>query len=176
MAEQEMIPVDEPPNAMRLIWSGPYAWPGFESQNGLPALPKHSGVYLWTFPYQDGFLIYAAGVTRRLFRERFTEHKREFLRGAYNVFDPVQAGNGVRRTSGAALAIGAPMVMNSPRVETRYRRPRCGNSLPSASSWRTSNRRAARRNAWRRPSCAAFMLHRRHFAISPTKTCFWLRD
>ena len=96
MAEQEMNPVDEPPNATRLFWSGPYAWPGFESQNALPPLPKHSGVYLLTFPYQDGFLIYVAGLTRRLFRERFTEHKREYMRGAYNVLDPVQAGNGVR--------------------------------------------------------------------------------
>ena len=81
---------------MRLFWSGPHAWPGFESQNGLPPLPKHSGVYLWTFPYQDGFLIYAAGLTRQLFRQRFGQHKREYMRGAYNVLDPVQAGNGVR--------------------------------------------------------------------------------
>jgi hypothetical protein len=87
---------DKPPNAMRLFWSGPHAWPGFESQNGLTPLPKHSGVYLLTFPYQDGFLIYAAGVTRRLYRKRFTEHKREYLRGAYNVLDPVQARSGVR--------------------------------------------------------------------------------
>jgi hypothetical protein len=49
-----------------------------------------------TFPYQDGFLIYAAGLTRRPFRERFGQHRREYLRGAYNVLDPVQAGNGVR--------------------------------------------------------------------------------
>jgi hypothetical protein len=79
-APQKMNPVDEPPNAMRLFWSGPHAWPGFESQNGLPPLPKHSGVYLWTFPYQDGFLIYAAGLTRQLFRQRFGQHKREYAR------------------------------------------------------------------------------------------------
>lgn len=91
-----MNPVDEPPNAVRLFWSGPHAWPGFESQNGLPPLPKHSGVYLWTFPYQGGLLIYAAGVTRQLFRQRFAQHKREYLRGAYNVLDPVQAQNGIR--------------------------------------------------------------------------------
>lgn len=91
-----MNPVDEPPNAMRVCWSGPYASPGFESQNGLPPLPKHSGVYLLTFPYQDGFLIYTAGVTRRPFRTRLNQHKRECLRGAYNVLDPVQAGNGIR--------------------------------------------------------------------------------
>jgi hypothetical protein len=40
-----MNPVDEPPKAIRIFWSGPHTWPGFESQNRLPPLPKHSGIY-----------------------------------------------------------------------------------------------------------------------------------
>jgi hypothetical protein len=94
--DAKMNPVDEPPKAIRIFWSGPHTWPGFESQNRLPPLPKHSGIYLLTFLYQDGFLIYVAGLTRRPFRLRFAEHTREYLRGAYNVLDPVQAQNGVR--------------------------------------------------------------------------------
>jgi len=96
MAEQEMGPGDEPSNVIRLFWTGPHAWPGCESENALPSLPKHSGVYLCTFPYRDGFLIYVAGLTRKPFRARFVQHRREYLRGAYNVLDPVQARNGVR--------------------------------------------------------------------------------
>jgi hypothetical protein len=91
-----MNPVGEPPNTIRIFWSGPHAWPGFESQNRLSPLPKHSGVYLLTFPNQDGFLIYVAGLTRRPFHQRFAQHTREYLRGAYNVLDPVQAQNDLR--------------------------------------------------------------------------------
>ena len=35
-------------------------------------------------------------MTRRPFRQRFAQHSREYLRGAYNVLDAAQAQNGVR--------------------------------------------------------------------------------
>jgi len=81
---------------MRVCWSGPSAWPGFEPQGGPASLPSHSGVYLWTFEYQDGYLIYAAGLTRRLFGQRFREHTRLYLSGDYTVLDVAQLKNGVR--------------------------------------------------------------------------------
>ena len=77
-------------------WSGPHAWPGFERQGGLASLPSHSGVYLWTFECQDGYLIYAAGLTRRPLRQRFQEHTRLYLSGDYTVLDVAQLKNGVR--------------------------------------------------------------------------------
>ena len=46
---------------IEVTWSGPYSWPGFESKNNLPSIPEVPGVYLWTFDYQDGYLIYARG-------------------------------------------------------------------------------------------------------------------
>ena len=81
---------------MRVCWSGPSAWPGFEPQGGPASLPSHSGVYLWTFEYQDGYLIYAAGLTRRLFGQRFREHTRLYLSGGYTVLDVAQLKSGVR--------------------------------------------------------------------------------
>jgi len=27
-----------------IIWTGPYSWPKFESDNQLPSLPKHPGI------------------------------------------------------------------------------------------------------------------------------------
>jgi hypothetical protein len=81
---------------MRVFWSGPHAWPGFERQGEPASLPSHSGVYLWTFEYQDGYLIYGAGLTRRLFRQRFREHTRLYLSGDYTVLDVAQLKNGVR--------------------------------------------------------------------------------
>ena len=81
---------------MQISWSGPFAWPGYETQNGLPHLPSHSGVYLWTFEYGDGYLIYVAGLTRRLFRERFDEHTLCYMSGDYTVLDATHLRNAVR--------------------------------------------------------------------------------
>ena len=81
---------------IRVTWSGPHGWPGFERQGGPVPLPSHSGVYLCTFEYQDGYLIYSAGLTRRLFCQRFREHTRLYLSGDYTVLDVAQLKNGVR--------------------------------------------------------------------------------
>src|SRR5205085_2050292 len=82
---------------MRLSWSGPYSWPGFEETNGLPALPAFPGVYLWTAEYQDGYLIYVAGITGRQFRQRFRQHTPNYLAGEYTVLDILEMQAG-RRT------------------------------------------------------------------------------
>jgi hypothetical protein len=68
---------------MHVSWSGPHAWPRFESANGLSPLPSHSGVYLLSFEHQDGNILYAAGLTGRPFRERFVEHTREYMASRY---------------------------------------------------------------------------------------------
>ncbi len=47
------------------IWTGPYSWQGFELENELPSIPEQPGLYLQTVRYKDGYLIYAAGLTRR---------------------------------------------------------------------------------------------------------------
>jgi hypothetical protein len=64
----------EEPLTINIDWSGPYAWPGYEPGSCLPSIPEHSGVYLQTAEYQNGYLLYVAGLTRRSMPERFREH------------------------------------------------------------------------------------------------------
>ena len=88
------------------FWDGPFSWPQFEEQNGLPGLPWKPGVYLQTFEYRDGYLIYAAGITRRPVPVRFREHTRHYMNGEYNVLDPSAAEQGIRAEIGqTTLAI-----------------------------------------------------------------------
>lgn len=78
-------------------WTGPYSWPKFETESDLPSIPKHSGVYLQTIEYKEGYLIYAAGLTRRPIPTRFREHTRKYISGDYTVLDIVAMQHGVRK-------------------------------------------------------------------------------
>ncbi|MFC1928377.1 hypothetical protein ACFLXK_02080 [Chloroflexota bacterium] len=63
----------------------------------MPSIPRIPGVYLQTFEYQNGYLIYAAGITRRPVPTRFREHTRKYMNGEYNVLDIAAAQQGIRR-------------------------------------------------------------------------------
>lgn len=78
-------------------WNGPYSWPGYESANNLPYIPKIPGVYLQTFEYQNGYLIYAAGITRRPVPVRFKEHTLKYMNGEYTILDVTAIQHGVRK-------------------------------------------------------------------------------
>lgn len=78
-------------------WAGPYSWPKFEIENGLPSAPQRPGVYLQTVEYQNGYLIHAAGVTRRPLPIRLREHGQKYRNGEYNVFDLVAMQQGIRK-------------------------------------------------------------------------------
>ncbi len=82
---------------IEVSWDGPYSWPGFERENNLRPLPKLPGVYLQTFKYRGGYLIYAAGLTRRPAPMRFKRHTSNFKKGEYTVLDITAAQEGVRR-------------------------------------------------------------------------------
>ncbi len=79
------------------IWAGPYSWPRFESENGLPPLPKQPGLYLQTVEYEDGYLIYAAGLTRRTVAQRMREHTRKYVMGDTNVLSLIEMQRGRRQ-------------------------------------------------------------------------------
>ena len=83
--------------ALQITWNGPYAWPTFEGQTGLQSIPKLSGLYLQTFEYKCGYIIYAAGLTRRPVPSRFKEHTQKYMNGEYNVLDVNAAQQGVRK-------------------------------------------------------------------------------
>ncbi len=76
-------------------WLGPYGWPKLEGD--LPSIPEVPGVYLLTVEYQNGYLIYAAGITRRPMPKRFREHTREYMNGIYNVLDIMAMKAGFRK-------------------------------------------------------------------------------
>lgn len=88
-----MIP-NEP--SMEIVWTGPYGWPEFEMESNLPPIPKHPGVYLQAVEYRDGYLIYAAGLTRRPIPTRLREHTRKYMSGDYNVLDIAAMQQGIR--------------------------------------------------------------------------------
>jgi len=89
--------MNENSNLIEISWGGPFSWPGFESENKLHSIPKISGVYLMTFEHKAGFLIYAAGLTRRPALVRFREHTFKYMNGDYNVLDVDAAQQGVRK-------------------------------------------------------------------------------
>ncbi len=78
-------------------WEGSYSWPAFEKESNLRPIPSIPGVYLQTFEYQYGYLIYAAGLTRRSIPKRFGEHARKYMNGEYNVLDIAAAQQGIRK-------------------------------------------------------------------------------
>ncbi|GEA51463.1 hypothetical protein VIN01S_22670 [Vibrio inusitatus NBRC 102082] len=87
----------DPITCRKIEWRGPFSWPDYEKENGLPALPLEKGVYLQAFEYSGGYLIYAAGLTRRYFHTRFKEHTRSYLNGEYNILDVPSATSGIRK-------------------------------------------------------------------------------
>ena len=82
---------------MEILWTGPYSWPKYESETGLPSVPKHSGLYLQTFEYQDGYLISAAGLTRRPIPTRLREHTPKYINGDYTIMDMIALKEGLRK-------------------------------------------------------------------------------
>ena len=84
-------------NTIQANWNGPYCWPAFEDPTGLKPIPKLPGLYLQTFEYKSGYMIYAAGLTRRPVPARFKEHTRKYMNGEYNVLDINAAQQGIRK-------------------------------------------------------------------------------
>jgi hypothetical protein len=82
---------------MEIDFTGPYSWPKFETQTGLPLVPKHPGIYLWSVDYRYGYLIYGAGITRRTIPKRCYEHTLKFMSGDYNVLDMEAMRQGIRK-------------------------------------------------------------------------------
>lgn len=84
-------------NAIGIEWTGPYAWPTYEAESDLPPIPKHPGIYLWVSEYQAGYIIYAAGITRRSIPTRLREHTAKYMTGDYTILDMTAMNCGVRK-------------------------------------------------------------------------------
>lgn len=79
-----------------VVWEGPFAWPGFEHGDFSPIPSTLKGLYLQTFGFEDGYVVYCAGLTRRPVRVRLREHTRKYMNGEYTVLDPDAASRGFR--------------------------------------------------------------------------------
>lgn len=79
----------------RVIWQGPFSWPGYAAESNIDEPPDLAGVYLWTFRYRGAYLIYAAGVTNST-RKRLRSHTAEYKKGRYTVLDVSAAEKGER--------------------------------------------------------------------------------
>ncbi len=67
-------------------WQGPFSWPGYEQVTQLDAIPDVQGAYLFTFPYNEGFVLYCVGITNST-KRRLRDHTREYKKGNYNVLE-----------------------------------------------------------------------------------------
>ncbi|MFD2527514.1 hypothetical protein ACFSQD_16945 [Flavihumibacter stibioxidans] len=76
-------------------WQGPFSWTGYENLNNLDPIPDTEGIYLWTFRYKNGYLIYCAGITNST-KKRFRQHTLEYQSGNYTVFNVNEAEQGRR--------------------------------------------------------------------------------
>jgi len=76
-------------------WKGPLSIPGYENTNGLNSIPDLEGVYLFTFKFNDGYLLYGAGITNST-KRRLKEHIREYKKGNYTILDMKSAKKGIR--------------------------------------------------------------------------------
>ncbi len=80
----------------KIEWFGSFAFPGYEKISESNSLPNLPGVYLFTFAFKDGFLVYHAGVTSST-KNRIKQHIRDYKKGDRNVLDVSFAINGKRR-------------------------------------------------------------------------------
>jgi hypothetical protein len=80
---------------LELRWYGPYRWYG-TNDACIFAIPEAEkpGIYLWTIPFESGYLAYYVGETGRPFADRFIEHTRDYLYGFYRVYDPKEFAKG----------------------------------------------------------------------------------
>lgn len=86
-----------PTGGLEAVWTGPCGWPGYADGATLRPTPRGSGLYLMTFEYGNGYLVYAAGITRRPVASRLREHTRKYLNGEYTVLDVASLRQGVRK-------------------------------------------------------------------------------
>lgn len=79
----------------KIHWKGPFSLPKYEKETGLNSIPDLSGVYLFCFEFEDGYLLYGAGISKSI-RKRMLAHIREYKKGNYTVFNTDNAKKGIR--------------------------------------------------------------------------------
>jgi hypothetical protein len=115
------------PKVIELRWEGPFGWPGLEYRGTKQSLAdatvaSSSGIYLWTVEHRDGFLIYAAGITRQSFVKRLRQHTRAYRTGTFTLFDIPSLKQGVRKEIWHGIGFGTKKRTSERRNEYDKRR------------------------------------------------------
>ena len=79
-----------------LHFIGPFSWPGTPDAPSVFNIQarQERGIYLWTVPQRDGYLIYYVGETGRSFQLRLLEHYKEHAACMYHVYSPAEFARG----------------------------------------------------------------------------------
>jgi hypothetical protein len=75
---------------------GPYSWPSAPDAPSVFDVEarRERGIYLWTVPQRDGYLVYYVGETGRSFQLRLLEHYKEHAACMYHVYSPAEFARG----------------------------------------------------------------------------------
>jgi hypothetical protein len=74
---------------------GPFNLGRNESENILlNSIGKEKGIYLWTIPFEDKYLVHYVGETGVSFAFRTMEHIRNYLQGQYGLYEPEEFAKG----------------------------------------------------------------------------------
>jgi hypothetical protein len=83
---------------LQINFAGPYGWPNFEKETGLPPIPqKICGVYLQTIPFKDREMIYLAGHSKNIFTRFKTHENNRRIGQDLNIFDIDLLKQGIRK-------------------------------------------------------------------------------
>jgi hypothetical protein len=79
-------------NNLVIEFQGPLLWAKSSGDASIyySEVSKQHGVYLWTVPTPNGYLVYYVGETGVNFRTRMRDHYKEQLSGMYHIYDPEQ--------------------------------------------------------------------------------------
>lgn len=84
-------------NSYQLDWQGPFTYQRAVGESCFDSwAAKEPGVYLWTFEYRDGYLIYIPGLTMASFAERLGAYINLFRQGKYTILNGLSAQRGIR--------------------------------------------------------------------------------
>ena len=77
-------------------FTGPFSWPGAPDAPSVfdVEVRRECGIYLFTVPQNEGYLVYYVGETGRSFQVRLLEHYKEHASCMYHLSSPAEFAYG----------------------------------------------------------------------------------
>ncbi|MBS4027074.1 MAG: hypothetical protein KGZ58_00435 [Ignavibacteriales bacterium] len=90
--------MNNPESSLNIKWEGPFSL--FENQDCESIFSsdklKSPGLYLWTIPYNDSYLVNYVGISATSILDRLETHIVHYLSGRYTIYDPEKFQNGIK--------------------------------------------------------------------------------